>query len=110
VVVHGPPVRTGTQSIVVPVPCTDGCRLVGLALNRNVLDTRTMTGTWTVTGVEQRSGNAWRPVDAELTVPHAWRAGRTQTSGRDDVIGDGAGVTDTFTAEFGGWPSIELAD
>lgn len=110
VVVHGPAVRSGAQSTVVPIPCADGCRLVGLALDRNVLDTRTMTGSWTVTRIEARSVGTWSPVDAELTVPHAWRAGRAQTTGRDDVLGGATGVTDTFTADFGGWPSIELAD
>jgi putative ABC transport system permease protein len=110
VVVRGPAVRSGAQSIVIPVPCADGCRLVALAFDRNVLDIQTMTGTWTVTRIETRRAGTWSALDAELTVPHAWRAGRTQTSGHDDVVAGATGVTDTFTAQFGGWPSIELAD
>ena len=107
---RGPAVPTGTQSIVVPVPCSAGCRLIGLALNRDVLDTETMTGTWSVSRVESRSAGTWTTLDAQLTAPHAWRAGRKQTTGRDSVLGGSDGVTDTFTAEYGGWPSIELAD
>ena len=108
--VRGPAVRTGAQSVVVAVPCTSGCRLIGLALNRNVIDDQTMTGTWSVSRVESRSAGRWSTLDAQLTKPHAWGAGRTQTSGRDDVLANPDGVTDTFTADFGGWPSIELAD
>jgi hypothetical protein len=110
VAVQGPAVREGAQSLVIPVPCAGGCRLVGLALDRNVLDLETMTGTWSVTRVEARSGGTWAALDAQLATPHAWRAGRTQTSGRDDVSADANGVTDRFSADFGGWPSIELAD
>jgi hypothetical protein len=110
VVAHGPAVHFGTQSIVVPVPCAGGCRLVGLALDRNVTDLKTMTGTWTVTRAERRSSGQWSSLEAQLTAPAAWRAGRKQTSGRDDVQGGPDGVNDTFTAQFGGWPSIELAD
>jgi len=110
VAVQGPAVRQGAQQIVVPVSCASGCRLVGLAFDRNVLDLNTMTGSWSVSRIEGRSGATWTPLDAQLTVPHAWRAGRTQTSGHDDVRADANGVTDTFTADFGGWPSMELAD
>jgi len=109
-VVRGPAMQTGQQSLVVPVRCGGGCRIVGLDLDRNVVDLQTMTGTWTVSRIESRSGSTWTPLDAQLTVPHAWRAGRHQTSGRDDVLANSDGVTDTFTADFGGWPSIELAD
>ncbi|MDQ1685561.1 MAG: hypothetical protein QOC82_2298 [Frankiaceae bacterium] len=108
--VHGPPIHAGSQTVVVPIACTGGCRIVGLALDRNVIDLKTMVGTWSVTRIEVRSSGAWQPVDAQLSAPRAWRAGRSQTSGRDDVHSDATGVTDTFTAEFGGWPSIELAD
>jgi hypothetical protein len=108
--VRGPAVRAGAQSAIVAVPCAGGCRLVALALNRDVVDLDTMAGTWTVSRIERRTGGTWASVDAELTVPHAWRAGRTQTSGHDDVVATAAGATDSFTAEFGGWPSMELAD
>jgi hypothetical protein len=110
VAVQSPAVREGTQSLVIPVPCAGGCRLVGLAFDRNVLDLETMTGSWSLTRIEARSGGAWAPLDAQLATPHAWRAGRTQTSGRDEVSADANGVTDRFSADFGGWPSIELAD
>jgi putative ABC transport system permease protein len=110
VAARGAAVRAGTQSVVIPVPCIDGCRLIGLALDRNVVDVETMTGTWTVARVESRSAGSWSTLDAQLTTPRAWRAGRRQTVGRDSVLGNADGVTDTFTADFGGWPSIELAD
>jgi putative ABC transport system permease protein len=110
VVVHGPAVRTGAQSIAVPVPCNSGCRLVGLALDRSIFDNRTMTGTWSVAKIERRSAGSWVTVESDLTLPQAWRAGRAQTSGHDTVRTAPSGVTDTFTAEFGGWPSMEVAD
>ena len=108
--VQGPAIRVGPQAIVVPVPCTGGCRLVALAFDRNVADLETITGTWVVSRIEAESGTSWTPLDAELTAPQAWRAGRTQTSGHDDVTDDANGMTDNFTAQFGGWPSVELAD
>jgi hypothetical protein len=110
VVVHGPAVRRGTETVSIAVPCVAGCRLVGLDLDRDVLNFTTMVGTWTVANVEQRTAGGWSRVDAQLTTRGAWRAGRKETSGVDSLVADARGTTDRFSAESGGWPSIELAD
>jgi hypothetical protein len=101
--------RPGTSVVDVPVPCAP-CRLVGLALDRGVGDFRTMRGLWTVSHLAVRHGTTWSPLDDQLSVAGAWRAGGHQTNGSDSVALSAAGVTDSFVAEPGGWPSIELAD
>ena len=103
-------VKRGTNTVLLPVPCANGCRLFGLALDRGAGDFHTMRGTWTVSRIEVRQGVHWSTVDAQLTTPAAWRGGPHQTSGQDEIQQSAAGVTDTFVAEAGGWPSIELAD
>jgi hypothetical protein len=110
ITVVGPAVNHGAQSVVVPLPCAAGCRLIGLDLDRNVLDSSIMTGTWVVSSVDERAGASWSPVDAQLSAARAWRAGRRQTSGHDNVSASGTGLVDAFVAEPGGWPSVELAD
>jgi len=108
--IGGPVVKAGTRPMVVPVPCSSGCRLVGFALDRNASEFLTMKGSWLVAAVQVHRDGAWRPLDAQLSVPGAWRAGHSQTQGTDTVTSTSNGPSDTFVAEPGGWPSIELAD
>lgn len=109
--VVGPVVSAGTSQLVVPVTCSSGCRLVGFGLDRAAGEFLTMTGRWTVSGVEVRTaGGSWQRTDAQLTAPGAWRGGRTQTQGADHVTSGPAGTTDVFVAEPGGWPSMEITD
>jgi hypothetical protein len=106
----GPVVRAGAHQIVVPVPCSSGCHLVGFGLDRAAGEFLTMKGTWSVAAVQVRRDGGWRPLDAQLSVPAAWRAGHAQTQGTDTVTTTPNATSDTFVAEPGGWPSIELAD
>jgi hypothetical protein len=110
VTIHGPVVRPGSTDVVVPLPCPSGCQLVGLALDRATDDTQTMRGRWSVTRLDERRGASWAAVDAQLSTPQAWRSGTHQTNGADIVTATPDGTTDSFVAEPGGWPSIELAD
>lgn len=108
--VPGPVVRVGRHTVAASLPCASGCRLVGLDLDRDISNTSTMSGSFTISGIEQQTAGSWLTVDAQLTTPQAWRAGRKQTSGNDIVGATANGVTDVFIAMPGGWPSIELAD
>jgi hypothetical protein len=108
--VVGPVVKAGTRQVVVPVPCPSGCHLVGFALDRNAGEFLTMRGSWAVAAVQVHHDGVWTPLDAQLAVPGAWRAGRSQTQGTDTVTSTPTGPRDAFVAEPGGWPSIELAD
>src|SRR4029079_1040739 len=63
--VVGPVVTTGTHQGVLPLSCPSQCRLVGFALDRGSGELVTMTGTWSVTGVQIHQDAAWAPLDAQ---------------------------------------------
>lgn len=106
----GPRIRLGTHNYIWQIRCDAPCRLVDLEVYRSINDYSTMTGSIVVHEIAQRRGHAWHAVDAHLTVPRAWRAGRVLSNGFSLATASTTGLSADFSVEAGGWPTVEVAD
>src|SRR5664280_1066047 len=68
-------VRAGRQPLRGPLPCTtQGCRLIGLHLERPAASFFPMSGQLVVTAVGTHDQGGWHATDANLALTDGWRA------------------------------------
>jgi putative ABC transport system permease protein len=68
-------VRAGRQTLRGPLPCTtQGCRLIGLHLERPTASFFPMSGQLVVTALGTHNLGGWHATDANLALPDSWRA------------------------------------
>ena len=68
-------VRAGRQTLRGPLPCpTQGCRLIGLHLERPTATFLPMSGRLIVTAMGTHDQGGWHATDANLALPNDWRA------------------------------------
>jgi hypothetical protein len=68
-------VRAGRQTLRGPLPCTtQGCRLIGLHLERPTATFFPMSGRLVVTALGTRDQGGWHTTDANLALANGWRA------------------------------------
>jgi putative ABC transport system permease protein len=68
-------VRAGTQTLRGPLPCTtQGCRLIGLHLERPTASFFPMSGQLVVSALATHDASGWHTTGANLALPDGWRA------------------------------------
>jgi putative ABC transport system permease protein len=68
-------VRAGRQTLRGPLPCTtQGCRLIGLHLERPAASFFPMSGQLDVSALGTHDQGGWHATDANLALPDGWRA------------------------------------
>jgi hypothetical protein len=68
-------VRAGRQTLRGPLPCTtQGCRLIGLHLQRPTASFFPMSGRLVVSALGTHGQGGWHATDANLTLANSWRA------------------------------------
>jgi hypothetical protein len=103
---EGPPIRPGSHSYVVRVPCAHKCEFRGLTWDRPVQAVTPQSGTLTLTGLDVHAGARWRSLDIGLGRPRSWYAEKAQGQAADRVRVTARGIVDTFSNRNGGYGGI----
>ena len=104
------PLAAGTGDYSAAVPCSSGCELIGVLLNRPIDFFGPMNGNLLISSFEAESGGSWSPVHALLGTEGTWRAGLGVAGASADVTASAAGLHMSYTSTGGGAPAIEHAD
>ena len=100
----------GTHAYTGVVPCTAGCRLGALVVDRPIDHAETMSGTVVVTRVESGSGGTFTALPAGLGESGTWREAGPPDVSRDTLTPGPDGLRDDYSSEGGASPAIGRAD
>jgi hypothetical protein len=92
------------------VPCSAGCTLISIVLDRPVDTLVEMGGTVRYEQVEQLSGGSWVPVPAQFTTTRAWRSAGPPVTTHDVLTATPQGLLDDYTSTSGLSSSVAHVD
>lgn len=101
-------VRSGKHTLRGPLPCTtQGCRLIGLHLERAGTSFFPMSGRLVISALGTHNQGGWHASDANLTLPDGWRA--TSGGAREPAATPGALQLD-LNADLADQPTWQVND
>jgi hypothetical protein len=103
---EGAPIRPGSHTYIVRVPCGNTCAFRGLTWDRPVTAESKLSGVLTLTGLDVRKADGWHPLDLALGHPNSWYAETPQGQATDSVQITPEGVVDHFSNRNGGYAGI----
>ena len=103
-------IRGGKQTLRGPLPCgitTQGCRLIGLHLERPGTGFFPMSGRLVVSAVGTHDHGGWHATDANLALPHGWRA---TSGGAQEPVPTSGGLQLDMSADLTAQPTWQVND
>jgi putative ABC transport system permease protein len=101
-------VRAGRGTLRGPLPCTtQGCRLIGLHLERPGTSLFPMSGRFVVSALGTHDQGGWHATDANLTLPDGWRA---TSGGAKEPVSTPGGLQLDMSAALDALPTWQVND
>jgi hypothetical protein len=101
-------VRAGGRTLRGPLPCTtQGCRLIGLHLEREGTSFFPMSGRFVVSALRIHDQGGWHATDASLALPNGWRA---TSGGAKEPVPTSGGLQLDMSATLAELPTWQVND
>jgi putative ABC transport system permease protein len=101
-------VRIGRRTLRGPLPCTtQGCRLIGLHLERPGTSFFPMSGRFVVSALGTHDRGGWHVTDANLVLPNGWRA---TSGGAKEPVQTSGGLQLDMSATLTAQPTWQVND
>ena len=101
-------VRAGRRTLRGPLPCTtQGCRLIGLHLERPGTSFFPMSGRFVVSALGTHDQGGWHATDANLALPDGWRA---TSGGAKEPVPTPGGLQLDMSATLADQPTWQVND
>jgi len=103
-------IRGGKQTLRGPLPCTtttQGCRLIGLHLERPGTSFFPMSGRLVVSALGTHDQGGWHATDANLGLPNGWRA---TSGGAKEPVPTSGGLQLDLSATLAALPTWQVND